>query len=150
MMGEYERKTFRWFWGAWSWALLGGIFVFGSLWYDRAIWVAWAIVELWGAFRRTDDDTLSEFAQWLAGWRKPGASKWKSWGVLAPGLLGACVWHSGYVVSFGYTGVESMQRLTVHGFTIATYGPNVLAGMFTSSVVFGFLFWHFLREDEAW
>jgi hypothetical protein len=146
-MGAYEQRTFRVWWGLWVWALLGGIFLFHSLAYDRLVWVAFFVAEAWGALRRSSDDTLSEFAQWLDSFGKPGKHWYQSWSALAAGIVAACAYHAGYVASFGYLDEGAMLTLRVGGVPVLLYGPNVLLGLLVTTTVGLFLFWHFLENE---
>lgn len=148
-MGQYERKTFRVFWGLWFAALMGGIFLFGSLWYDRALWLVFFAAEIWGWARRSGDDTLSEFAQWIDSWAKPGTPWNRSWSALAFGMVAACAYHAGYVASFGYWGTDAAQRIPFFwGLTLTTYGPNMLLGLIITAILGCFLFWHFIHSEK--
>lgn len=145
-MGAYERKTFRWFWGAWCWALLGGILIFGSLTYLRAMLVLFAVVELWGAFRQSYDDTLSEFAMWARGVLAPKpAGRW-----LVVAIIFACAWTVGYTASFGISPASAIQGVQWHGVLLLTFGPNPPVGVIAGVLVAGILTWHLLLASDYW
>lgn len=130
----------RLFWGLWLVALAGGVFVVGSLAYDRAVWVAFVLAEAWGVYRPTPGDTLSEFAAWARTVFAPRpAGNW-----LAAGIIVLCAWHAGFVASFGYADEGAMQALRVGGVSVLTFGPNVALGAVVSVLITGLLVWHFL------
>jgi hypothetical protein len=131
--------TPRLLWGLWLAALAGGVFIVGSLTYDRAVWALFAMGEAWGAYSRTSGDTLSEFAEWVRCEFAPRpAGNW-----LAAGIIVLCAWHAGFVASFGYAGEAAMQTFRVGGVGVATYGPNMVVGAMVSVFVVAILTSHF-------
>jgi hypothetical protein len=130
----------RLFWGLWLIALAGGVFIFGSLTYDRAVWVVFVAAEAWGAYSPTAGDTLSEFAGWARTEFAPRpAGNW-----LAAAIIALCAWHAGFVASFGYAGEGALQVLHVGGVSVVSYGPNAALGSAVSVLITGLLVWHFL------
>ena len=130
----------RLFWGLWLVSLASGVFIFGSLLYDRCVWVAFLVAEAWGAYSPTPGDTLSEFAGWARKAFAPRpAGNW-----LAAAIIALCAWHAGFVASFGYADEDAMQVLHIGGVSVLTYGPNVALGAAVSVLITGLLVWHFL------
>ncbi len=109
-MGWYEKVTFRPFWGVWYFcaaADLFGQFVWGTwnaLLAGLSLLGLFLVVESWAAWRKSKDDTLSEFSAWLSGLVNvhPGSMFHQRLASVLAAFLGI---FTGWVLSWGFRSV---------------------------------------------
>ena len=143
-MSTYERRTFRWFWIAWTWAVTANTFVTHGLVLADVLWVIFGCVEIWGAVRRSGDDTESEFVWWFSTWTVGSGWRAAAWFVAF-----TLAWSAGITASFAGHGAASVQTFSVGSVTLISCGPNVVFGAITFLLVLAWLGRHFLRPPAA-
>jgi len=144
------RWGYRWryYWGAWSCLLLAAVFLFESLMLDRLVWALFLPAEVWaGLNTKVEDDTLSEFYQWIDSWAKPGARWYQSWQGAVAGMVLMMGAHAGAVASVARDGVTYVWR--VGPVPLLEVGNNLLLGGVFTFAIWGFLLWHFIRADKT-
>lgn len=145
-MGTYERKAFRPVWGLLAVVVALNAFFFHQLVLGRAWIAAFMLLELWGAYRRSKDDTLSEFSGWLSTIARGGTKFHRT---LAGALAVLFCWQAGFVLSFGPEGQSAAEYYRIGGHVVFVYGPNLLAGLVVTLAGYGWLSSHFVRMQDA-